>query len=197
VAEQRLGRALFNDEWIEGLSAQETWLLEEGNRRSRLGNEPATILPGGLAIDASVSPAFALDQQQYGAARHRQTFMLWQREQVADWLVERRLLTEDGAAVDSVGFEAALRDLSSAPAPPTAPARASYAPAALVTSFNVWVAERQALGEGITEGAALSAMQHRVSPGVTRAAARRLIESLPENLRSGRGRPPTNKIAKN
>ena len=95
TALQRLGPALFPGEWIEGLTARETWLLEQA------GYFSPSILPGGI---------FRSTPEADGA-RQRHEFMAWQRGKARDWLDEHDIEVverEDRWFVDEARFEAAF-----------------------------------------------------------------------------------------
>ena len=102
AALQRLGPALFPGEWIEGLTARETWLLKKYPR-----NAFSSLLPGGITL---AGPGLD-DAPEYGRAVRQHEFMTWQRDKARDWLDAHGIEVRERRGwrfVDGETFEAAF-----------------------------------------------------------------------------------------
>jgi hypothetical protein len=99
-----LGEAMFKDEFVNGLTWRERWILEEtGFGTPENGYQPDK--------EAPVGPLLALPE--VGAARAKLAFMYWQMNGVQDWLAERgiQIVTVNGIdMVDRSQFQKAWGD---------------------------------------------------------------------------------------
>lgn len=81
---QKLGRALFGDEWIDRLTAREAFVLE--------CSEPEVLasVPGGVSFARDDAPSM----DELRAARTRQSFRSFMVEKIKIWLSLRNIETE-------------------------------------------------------------------------------------------------------